>query len=245
MSLPKLLVTGSRGRIGSVLMQGLADSFELYGVDLLAGTGRRAFSADLADCEQIREVMRQIAPLPYIVHLAGDPRVHADWNSVLKNNIVATRNLYEAAKEQEVKRVVFASSNHVTGAYEGIPPRLHEVANPEPITVNDPVRPDSDYGTSKIFGEAIARQYNELHGMASVCLRIGSVLADDKPTRSARVRRTWLSHRDLIQLFMKSILSDVTFGIYYGVSDNRSCFWDISNARKELGYQPQDDASLY
>jgi hypothetical protein len=79
--------------------------------------------------------------------------------------------------------------------------------------------------------------------MSSICLRIGSVLADDDPTGSLRHRRTWLSHRDLVQLVQKSLQTDVGFGIYYGVSDNDGRFWSLRNARAELGYQPQDKAA--
>ncbi len=242
---PRLLITGSKGKIGKILMDALADSFEVDGVDILATSGERTFRADLADYEQISRVLSMLSPITCIVHLAADPRVSAGWDSVLKNNIIGTKNLYEAAKEYEVKKVVFASSNHVTGAYEGIPPSLHEQDNPRLITINDPIRPDSDYGTSKAFGEAVARQYYELYGVQSVCLRIGSFLADDNPTRNERVRRTWISHRDLIQLVTKSILSEVEFGIYYGVSNNKGRFWDISNAGEEIDYYPEDNASVF
>ena len=245
MGLPNLLITGSRGNIGSVLLKGLADSFDLYGVDILGLPGKQAFRADLSDYGQLSNVLREIAPLPYIVHLAADPRVNADWNSVLRNNITGTRNLYEAAREYHVKKVIFASSNHVTGAYEGVPPSSHKLAELETINAYDPVRPDSGYATSKIFGEAVARQYYELYGIQSVCLRIGSFLADDKPTGNERVRRTWLSHRDLIQLVKKSVLSEIGLGIYYGVSNNHGKFWDTSNATREIGYYPEDDASLF
>ena len=85
--------------------------------------------------------------------------------------------------------------------------------------------------------------YHELHGLESVCLRIGSVLKDDDPTKNARSQSTWLSHRDLVQLVKKSLLAEVKFAIYYGVSNNRKRFWDISNAMAEIGYQPEDDAS--
>jgi nucleoside-diphosphate-sugar epimerase len=240
--LPRLMITGSEGRIGSILMEGLADSFELYGVDLGDTPGKKTFKTDISDYQPLSKVLRAIAPLPYLVHLAADSRVNADWNSILKNNIIGTKNLYEAAREYGVKKVIYASSNHVTGAYEGIPPRLHNLPQYEVITIHDPVRPDSDYATSKIFGEAVARQYYELYGIASVCLRIGSVLVDDNPKKNERLQRIWLSHRDLIQLFKKSILSNVKFGIYYGVSNNRDRFWDISNAREEIGYHPEDDA---
>jgi nucleoside-diphosphate-sugar epimerase len=241
----KLLITGSSGRIGSILMKGLADSFELYGVDTAAIPGEKIFKADLSNYEQIDAVIRFITPIPVVIHLAGEPRVNADWISVLKKNIIATRNIYETAKKHEVNRVVFASSNHATGAYEGFPPTLHLQEDPEIITVHHPLRPDSDYGTSKIFGEAVARQYYECYGISSICLRIGTVLAKDEPTSGERIRRTWLSHKDLIQLIKKSITADIGFGIYYGVSNNKGRFWDISNAVEELGYYPMDDASLF
>jgi uronate dehydrogenase len=99
------------------------------------------------------------------------------------------------------ERVIFASSNHVTGAYEGIPPSLHSQVSPLLITTQHPIRPDGYYGVSKVFGEAIARMYYELHGLESVCLRIGWVLKDDDPTKNEQARRTWLSHRDLVQLW--------------------------------------------
>jgi nucleoside-diphosphate-sugar epimerase len=245
MGLPRLLITGSKGKIAKILIDGLADSFEIYGVDIKDSVEERTFLANIADYAQLSKVMQSIGPIYCIVHLAADPRVGADWDSVLKNNIIGTKNVYEVAKDYGVKRVIFASSSHGTGAYEGIPPSLHKQPKPGLITINDPVRPDSDYGTSKIFGEAVARQYYEIYGIESVCLRIGSFLADDNPTRNERALRIWISHRDLIQLVRRSILSDLKFGIYYGVSNNAGRFWDISNAAKEIGYCPEDDASRF
>lgn len=120
---------------------------------------------------------------------------------------------------------------------------MHKQENPQKISINDPVRPDSDYGSSKIFGEAVARQYFEFYGIKSICLRLGSVLGDDDPGRDERDMKTWFSHRDLSQLVKKSLLSDIGFGIYYGVSNNKGMFWDISNAKEEIGYEPRDYAS--
>ena len=242
MNLPNLLITGSSGVIGTVLKKGLADSFKIYGVDLKAVPSERTFKADVSDYDRFVSILKHLVPLPYVVHLAGITFSKSDWTSVLRNNIIGTRNVYEAAKELKVKRVLFASSSHATGAYEGFPPSLHKRSTPQPIAVHDPVRPDSDYGTSKVFGEAIARQYYELYGIESICLRIGTVLADDDPASNERFRNTWLSHRDLLQLVRKSLLSDVTFGIYYGVSANKNRFWDISNVEREIGYHPEDDA---
>lgn len=244
MTLPKLLITGSSGLIGKILWQNLADVFDLYGVDIcLSEQTGNVFRADISNPEQVKAVFKRIHGLAYVIHLAGDPRVDADWQSVLVNNIAGTKNVFEVAKAYEVKRVVFASSNHVTGAYEGFPPSLHTQLNPILITAQHPIRPDGNYGVSKAAGEAVARMYYELYGFESICLRIGSVLKDDDPTGDARHQCTWLSHRDLVQLVKKSLSAEVKFAIYYGVSNNRKRFWDISNAVAEIGYEPEDDAS--
>ncbi len=240
----KLLITGIHGVVGSVLQDRLGKDYEVYGLARRRPFTENILKADIAVFQEVREVFRQCKP-EYVVHLAADPRVDADWDSVLHSNIIGTHNIYEAAREFGTRRVIFASTNHVTGAYEGFGRELylHTQAEPVPIKTVDPVRPDSDYGVSKVFGEALARYYCARWGIESVCLRIGSVLRDDNPGQHPRFRKTWLSYRDLEQLVRKSLEAKVTFGIYYGVSNNRGSFWDISNARLELGYEPQDDGS--
>jgi nucleoside-diphosphate-sugar epimerase len=133
---------------------------------------------------------------------------------------------------------VVCQFNHVTGAYHGFEPDLYKYTRPGPpkISPQDPIRPDSDYGLSKAFGEAVARYYFDSWGIKAICLRIGAVLKNDDPTPQSQNRRIWLSHRDLVQLVEKSLFSDVTFGIYYGISNNKDAFWDISNARADLGF---------
>ncbi|HDL60230.1 MAG TPA: NAD(P)-dependent oxidoreductase [candidate division WOR-3 bacterium] len=234
----KLLITGIEGTIGRILREALS-GYEIYGVDIKDSHFPKYFKVDISDYPMLEEVFREVMP-DYVVHLAADPRVHAPWESVLKNNIIGTRNIYECAKKFGVKKIVFASSNHVTGCYEN--PELYSKENPRKITVYDPIRPDGDYAVSKVFGEALAREYFELYGISSICLRIGAVLRDNDPPRDKRLMKIWLSHNDLIQLVEKSLSSDVKFGIYYGISNNRGSFLDISNARRELGYEPQDDA---
>lgn len=245
MTQPRLLITGINGLIGGILSEALQDAYDVVGLDQTGSFSERVLQIDIADYEQVAAVFRQFSPLEYVVHLAADASVEAPWDSILQSNIAGTRNVFEAAREFGARRVIFASSNHVTGAYEGFAPdlHLHKEFEPEKITIQDPIRPDSYYGVSKAFGEALARYYSARWGIEFVCLRIGSLLAEDDPTRSARHRKTWLSQRDLVQLVRRSLESNVVFGIYYGVSDNKGAFWDISNARRELGYAPQDDAS--
>ena len=238
------MVTGASGLVGKILIDGLADEFELYGLDLNPKHGTRVFKVDIAEPGQLEAVLSGLPSIYCIVHLAADPRVDAPWDSILRTNIVGTANVYEAAKRFGIPRVVFASSNHATGAYEGIPPQLHTQPQPALIRSSDPIAPDSYYGVSKAFGEALARFFCEVHGIHSICLRIGTVLQDDDPTQHPRFRKTWLSHRDLLQLVKLSIRTADKFRVFYGVSNNKGSFWDISDARQVLGYDPQDDASL-
>ncbi len=241
----RILITGINGLIGGILQSGLSQKYDVYGLDEAGPFSERLQSADNADYQQVAQVVERFSPLDAIVHLAGNPSPQAGWEDVLSANIVGTRNIFEAAREFRVPRVVYASSNHVTGGYEGIESNyfLHRQTEPIKISTKDPVRPDSDYGVSKAFGEAMARYYCARWGVEAICLRIGAVLGDDDPTTDARNLRIWLSHRDLIQLVEKSLLTNVPFGIYYGISDNKGAFYDLSNARDELGFVPVDDAS--
>lgn len=240
----KLLITGAGGLIGGILWKGLSGSYELYGLDSRGNTAAaNTFQADITESGQVESVFDRIAGLTYVIHLAGIAQVDADWPSAFRVNIGGTQNVYAAAHDHGVRRVIFASSNHATGAYEGFPPSLHTKRDMPLIKVSDAIRPDGFYGVSKAAGEAIARMYYELYGLESICLRIGSVNKEDSPRANARLQSTWLSHRDLLQLVKCSLEAEVGFGIYYGVSDNKRRFWDISNAERELGYHPQDDAS--
>jgi nucleoside-diphosphate-sugar epimerase len=241
----RLLITGINGLIGTILRNAFQDRYDVYGIDLEGEFSARVLRTDISDYGQVAGAFEQFRPLDAIIHLAGNPRVHASWESVLKANIIGTRNIFEAARAFQVPRLVYASSNHVTGAYHGFEPNLYKYTQPSPpvISPEDPIRPDSDYGLSKAFGEAVARYYCDRWGIQAICLRIGLVLKHDDPTKQSENRRIWLSHRDLVQLVEKSLSSAVTFGIYYGISNNKDAFWDISNARADLGYAPVDDGA--
>lgn len=241
---PKLVITGINGIIGSIISRPLQKMYTVYGLDFKGPFSDLIHQADISKYDQLVSVFERLGPVQFIVHLAGQASTTASWEAVLNTNIIGTRNIYEIARVFRVQRVVFASSNHVTGAYEGFEPHLHLQPEPDRITVQHPIRPDSDYGVSKAFGEAVARYYCDRWGIESICLRIGSVGPDNSPA-SPRFAKTWLSHRDLIDLIEKSLAANVTFGIYYGISNNRGAFWDISNASSELGYNPVDDAANF
>jgi nucleoside-diphosphate-sugar epimerase len=244
MNHPKILITGSKGLIGRILTKSLADYFDMYGLDTVGEQTERHYRVDISNLEALHHVFTTIGGIEYVVHLAADGNPNAPWESVLKNNIVGTRNMYECGQDHGVRKIIFASSTYVTRGYRGIPPTSHEEKHPGIISTRDPIRPDSDYATSKALGEALARQYFERYGLKSICLRIGAVSENDNPPLKEELMKIWLSHRDLIQLIKKSILSNVNFGIYYGVSNNRGRFYDISDAEEAIGYKPQDDAFL-
>ena len=196
-----------------------------------------------------------------VVHLAASAAVDSPWEDVLRNNLIGTYNVFEAARRTRMERVVFASSNHATGMYEveGAP-ELYRLDDPRVYDHTVAVRPDSLYGVSKAYGEALGRMYADLHGLRVFCLRIGAVLPDDDPASPAhfrsseplydltpeqqrqRVRAIWLSQRDCAHLIERCLEVDVRWALVYGISDNPRQFWDISHARELLGYAPRDRA---
>ncbi len=154
-----------------------------------------------------------------------------------------------------MRKVVFASSNHVTGLYERDDPYAAIVAGRyaglQPaaipmITSAHPIRPDGYYGVGKAVGEALGRLYAEEHGLSVICLRIGTVNTADRP-RDQRHFSTLLTHADLVQLVRCAIEApdDVSFAVFYGVSSNTWRFWDIEEATAAIGYSPRDNAETW
>jgi nucleoside-diphosphate-sugar epimerase len=250
-TIENVLITGSNGLIGSMLSGALAGKFNITGLDVTTPAPGSAVPTTVADGSDYEAMLPAFSGIDAVVHLAANAPVETPWPDVLKNNISATHNVYEAARQSGVRRMVFASSNHavglfendepyrsiVTGRYDGLEPgKFQRVDN------SVPVRPDSDYGISKVFGEATGRYYSERFGLEVACLRIGTVNRHNSPVQSVRHMATWLSHRDLAQLVERCLTQPLKFEIFYGVSGNMWRFWDIEHAVKTVGYAPQDNA---
>jgi len=252
---PRVLVTGSSGLIGGVLTRTLGDKYALSGLDRVLPDPAPDIPITRADVGNFDAIRPAFDGMDAVVHLAADAGMHAPWESVLPNNIVATYNVFEAARQAGVNRLVFASSNHAVGMFELDEPyvriRQGNCRGLDPATfprVDNTVciRPDGLYGVSKAFGEALGAYYAEQFGLSVVCLRIGTVTRDDNPTRDVRQMATWLSHRDLAHLVDCCLgAKGVRFEIVYGVSNNTWRFWDITHARRVLGYVPRDNAETY
>jgi nucleoside-diphosphate-sugar epimerase len=250
----KVLVTGSSGLIGSMLINALSDTFEFSGLDARRSDAAPDVPTLIADGSELDAIMPAFEGVDAVVHLAANAPVETPWPDVFKNNISMTHNVYEAARQRGVKRVVFASSNHAVGNFEMDEPysRIrvgdYEGLTPggfERIDNTVPIRPDSDYGVSKAFGEATGRYYHEHFGLEVACLRIGTVNPQNSPAGSVRTLATWLSHRDMAQLVNQCLTQPLGFEIFYGVSDNTWRFWDNEYAKKVIGYAPLDNAEDY
>ena len=221
-----VLLTGAAGGVGRRLRRELAGRYDLRLSDLRApdDLGDTPFiAADLADPEAVR---RAVAGVDAIIHLGGYS-VEADWQTILDANIVGTHTLYEAARQEGVRRIVYASSNHAVGFYQRAETIDHRVFP----------RPDSRYGLSKVFGEALASLYADKYGIGSMCIRIGNVAEQPNDVRLLSI---WISPRDLAQLVAIGIEHpEIRFEIVYGMSDNARAWWDNANAHR-LGYRPRD-----
>ena len=235
----KVLITGAAGRIGRTLRAGLKDRCDLRLMDRKPIDDAEVDDVHVGDVADVEWMAAVCQGVDAVVHLAGDPSTGAPWESVLDVNIKGTYGAYEGARRAGAQRLVFASSNHATGFYE----QEGVYTTPEM-----PVRPDSLYGVSKSFGEDLARFYVDQYGMKAYCLRIGSFQPDSavENRQSDRILSTWLSYRDTVQLVWRCLqVESVDFGIYYGISGNERAYWDTENARRDLGYAPEDDAERF
>ncbi|MFQ5773557.1 MAG: NAD-dependent epimerase/dehydratase family protein [Kiloniellaceae bacterium] len=226
----RVLITGAAGRIGSVLRAGLRGAYPALRLSDIAPLGAAEAGEELcpADLRDFAAVERTMAGVDAVVHLGGVPEEDA-WEPIHEVNIVGCYHVFEAARRHGVKRVVFASSNHVIGYYR----------RARRIGPDAPPRPDGRYGVSKLFGEGLGRLYADKHGIGCVALRIGSFQPEPK---NVRMLSTWISHRDTVQLVRRALdAPDVHFEVVYGVSANARAWWDNPGAAR-IGYEPRDDA---
>jgi uronate dehydrogenase len=223
-----VLITGASGDVGAHLRRELAGRYRLRLSDkrpLKPGKGERFMRADIA---RMADALRITRGVDAIVHLGGYS-VEGPWPAILQANIVGCYNVFEAARRNGVKRILFPTSNHAVGFYRRDETIDHRVYP----------KPDSRYGVSKVFGEALGSLYADKYGMEVFMMRIGNV--NPKPIDKRRLS-LWLSPGDLAQLVTIGIEHPgIRFEIVYGISGNRRAWYDNSNATR-LGYRPQDDA---
>ncbi|GII86443.1 NAD-dependent dehydratase [Sphaerisporangium siamense] len=228
----RVLVTGAAGRIGRCLAEGLpayGHALRLLDRVPIEDGPHETVTGDVTDPAVLARAMEGAGA---VVHLAGIPSTAASHEDLLTANIEGTYRVFEAARLAGAERVVFASSNHAVG----FTPRA------DLVPADTPIAPDSHYGVSKAYGEALGRYYADRYGMRVASLRIGT-FAPRPPL--PRALSTWLSPADAVRLVHACLIApDLTYAAVWGVSANTRNWWDLS-AGRALGYEPRDDAEAY
>lgn len=227
-----LLVTGAAGRIGTFLRPELQGKYKLRLTDIVPirdlRPGETFAKADIAD---MKDMLRVTKGVDAVLHLGGQSG-EAPFERILQANIVGFYNALEAARQNGVKRFLVATSNHAVGFYRCDQTIDHRVYP----------KPDSRYGVSKVFNEALASLYADRYGMEMFCMRIGNV---NRAPIDRRRLAIWISGRDMAQLVGIGVdHPDIRFEVVYGISDNTRAWFDNANAFR-LGYRPRDKSEDY
>jgi nucleoside-diphosphate-sugar epimerase len=246
----RVLVTGLSGLIGSALRPHLEGTYVLRALNRRPVPGVDCHLADLGDLEAIRPAFEGVDTVVHLAAAAGDNNAPAD---IMRSNVVGAYNVFEAARLARVTRVIFASSGATVSGWEREPPlsdlvagRYERLGEWTRLTHESPVRPSGLYGASKVWGEALGRHYADAHGLSVICLRIGRVKAEDRPTGPRDVS-VWCSQRDIARMIVACIEAPPTlrFDIFFVVSDNRWNYRDLEHARAVLGWTPLDRAEAH
>ncbi|HEX5689828.1 MAG TPA: NAD(P)-dependent oxidoreductase [Roseiflexaceae bacterium] len=250
---PKVLVTGASGLIGGLTIEQLGDKYEFSGLSRRPVDGIPHTQADIADLEAVRSACRG---MDMVLHLAAETEDYDDWDKVMASTIGGALNVFRAAQEAGVWRVVFMSSGSSMCGYEwfdGSPygklaanelDRLPDDARM--ITQLDPPRPDSFYAVGKLFGENTGRLFSDRYGMSVLCIRLGAVLPDDRP---ALIRHFpgYLSQADAVQMIDKCLSAprSIRFDIFDAISDNSRRWRDTDHAKDVIGWQPTGSSDRF
>lgn len=239
-----ILVTGMSGLIGGLVGRALARNNTVRALNRRAVAGVESVQADINDYDAIRPAFEGVDT---VVHMSA--YLGPDVEGQLTTNIRGTYNVFEAARGAGVRRIIFGSSGATAAGYEKVEPfrsmveaRWEDVPHPRPtIDHTVPVSPRGVYGAVKVFGEALGRAYSDEFGISVICIRIGRVVAEDRPRDALHAAR-YLSHRDIVQMVERCVDAPepVRFDVFYAVSDNRGRYRDIDHAREVVGYVPLD-----
>jgi len=250
---PKVLITGASGLIGSLVIRDLSDKYEFSGLSRRPVPGIAHTQADITDIDALR---RAAKGMDMVLHLAAETQDYDDWDRVMNITIGGTLAMYRAAQEAGVRRVVFMSTGSTmcgyewfegspygalaANAYDRLPPGARM------LDYTDPPRPDSFYGVGKLFGENTGRLFSDKYGMSVLCIRLGAVMASDKP-EMVRHFPGYLAQADAVQMIDKCLGAPDTirFDIFDAISENSRRWRDTSHAKDLLGWQPTGSADKY
>ena len=240
-----VLITGMSGLIGRALRTRLEGRYALSALNRSDVEGVRCHRADISDLAAIRPAF---AGQDVVVHLAAHVEVPGTIENMIAYNVLGTYNVFEAAREAGVKRVVYASSGAAIAAWEKEEPYATLAKGVAPagdawpmLTHESPVRPNGLYGCSKVWGEALARHYTDTSDLSVICLRIGRVHGEDKPL-GPRDQAVWCSQRDIASLLEACMAAppSLKFDVVFGVSNNKLNYRDLEHTLEAVGWTPED-----
>lgn len=250
---PKVLVTGASGLIGQLVINRLGDRYAFSGLSRRPLTGIPYTQASVTDADAVRAAC---AGMDMVLHLAAETQDYDDWDKVIDTTMGGTLNVFRAAQEAGVKRVVFASAGSTMLGYQFDPAstyaqladnKLQRMPDDARMILHtDPARPADFYSVGKLFGEHTARLFSDRYGLSMLVIRVGAVLPEDKPT-IVRELPGYLSHRDLVSIIDKTLSApmDLRFDIFHAVSDNARRWRDIDHSRRVLGWEPLDSSDVF
>jgi len=240
-----VLLTGAGGHVGEAILRGLGEKYDWRLLFHSPPDEEPDHPYIVGEVQDNEDVAAAAQGVDAIVHLAGDPRPSAPWRSVLTNNIDGTHTIYEVAVEENVDRVVFASSNHAVGAFEteGRTPEMYRTHDEYRLDGTELPRPGNKYGISKATGELIGRYFHDEHGISVCNIRIGNLNEDHPPIDYERGQAMWLSMRDCAHLHDRALRADYDYEIVYGISDNDRKYYSLARAKDVLGYEPRDNSA--
>ena len=244
MAKPKVLITGASGLIGGLVIEGLSEKYDFSGLNRSKIEGIPLIQADISN---IDEILPAFEGIDTVLHLSAFLADVNDWENTNQVNIKGTYNVFEAARKHGVSRVVFASSGSTMLGYELDYPYGHIARGEhekmpddwELVDYKDPVRPDSLYGVSKVFGETLGRYFSDYHGISVINIRLGAVLDTDQP-KLVRHYPGYLSQADCVQMIdlCLSAPASIKFEILDAISNNKLRWRDTSRASALLGWNP-------
>ncbi|MXW03661.1 MAG: NAD(P)-dependent oxidoreductase [Gemmatimonadetes bacterium] len=226
---PRILVTGSAGAVGTIIVNGLKDKYPLRGFDRVPTPGMD--DEVVGDITDMDAVLQATEGMDAIIHLAGNPSGGATWEEILDANFIGTYTLFEAANRNGVRRVAFASRAGLLAPY---PQDVYR-------RIDMPPRPESYYSISKVFGESLGYMYAVRFDMEVVCVRIGNF----QKQRDLPGHPHHLSHGDAVRVFERAVIHPgIRFEIVFGVSDSTWDMYDLDHGRQAIDYYPQDKSVI-
>ncbi|WP_137288712.1 NAD-dependent epimerase/dehydratase family protein [Natronorubrum halophilum] len=247
-----IAITGASGRVGREAIEAFPDA----NLTLFSHSETEDLDTQPIDITDRDEFVDVLEGQDVLIHLAANPGPRAEWDEVSGPNVEGLYNAYAAAAENDLERVVFSSSNHAVNMSNTVSPIRPEttVGKPDVVRPDDGMDPDTYYGVTKVFGEAMGHYYAKRHGMDVVNLRIGWLLSPDELRREVEergapgerfARGMWLSPADCRRVIRAAATTslDENPTTVHGISNNSERFLSLSETMLELAYRPRDDSA--